>query len=67
MIKALSAVFRDKLRICIIKASEGKVSKDIEELMKDYEVTNLPRLIVEQTYDSQKDEILKQYKIFEYD
>ena len=45
---------------------DNKATEYSKELVKDYEVSDLPKLIVEQTYDTSSNEVLKQYLIHEY-
>lgn len=65
-IKALSAQFKDKLRIFIVHAPEEKRSDYIKQLLADYEIKDLPKMVVEQTYDVKADKILEQYGIHDY-
>lgn len=65
-IKALSAEFRDRLRISIIHVPDNKPSEYSKVLLKDYEVTDLPKMVVEQTYDPKEDKLLSQYGIHDY-
>lgn len=65
-LKALSAEYKDRLRISVISMPEGKGTADQEEIMKDYEVSDLPKLVVEETYDAAEDKVLQQYRIHEY-
>jgi len=46
-IKALSAEFRDRLRISVVSVPDSKSSEYAKELMKDYEIEQLPKLVVE--------------------
>jgi hypothetical protein len=67
-IKTLSAVFRDRLRISIVHVPENKNKQSdfTKELMKDYEIESVPKLLVEQTYDPKEDKVLAQYGIHDY-
>lgn len=65
-IKSLSAEYRDTLRISVISVLNDKPTEYQKELMRDYEIEELPKLVVEQTYDPQSDEVLAQYRIHDY-
>ena len=66
-IKALSAEFRDTLRISVISIPDAdKATGFNKELLQDYEVKKLPRLVLEQTYDPNADQKLEQYLIHEF-
>lgn len=54
-IKSLSAEFRDRLRISVVPMPDGKGTDFQKELLKDYEIEGLPKLVVEQTYDAEGD------------
>jgi hypothetical protein len=55
-VKALAAEFRDRIRFTIISIPEaGKVNPELVTLQEEYEVTDLPKLILEETWDVEKD------------
>jgi len=45
--KALSAEFRDRLRFAVIALPDGTSNADLLELKEDYEVEDMPKLILE--------------------
>ena len=65
-IKALSAEFKDLLRIVVIHVPDSKATQDNKDLMADYEVDKAPKIIVEETYDAGNDKLLDQYRIHEF-
>lgn len=56
--KALSAQFRDRLRFTVIPLPDKKETADNLALKEEYNVTELPTLIVEQTYQVKDKAIL---------
>lgn len=65
-IKALSAEFRDTIRFSVISIPEGKGTDFQKELLKDYEIEGMPKLVLEQTYDAESESVLAQYRIHDY-
>ena len=58
--KALSAQYRDRLRFTVVPLPDKKESADNLELKKEYNVTELPTLILEQTYSVRDKMILEE-------
>jgi len=56
--KAVSAQLRDKIRFYIIYVSEKNAPADLVELAGEYKVTEFPKLIIEQTHDTEFDKML---------
>jgi len=65
-IKALSAEFRDRVRFNVISLPEGKEDPELVAIKDDYEVKELPYLVVEQTYNVTSESVLDQYLIHDY-
>ena len=64
--KALSAEFRDRLRFTVIPLPENKESADNLALKTEYNVTELPTLIVQQTYQVKDKVVLDEPKRVQY-
>lgn len=60
--KALSAEFRDKLRFNVIPILKD-TSEDMLEIMNKYGVTDLPAIIISQTYNAEANDILEETNI----
>lgn len=58
-LKAVSAELRDKIRFYIVYVPEKKPAKDLVALAEFYNATELPKLILEQTYDNEFDKIVE--------
>jgi len=65
--KALSAEFRNKIRFTIVPLPDGgKASQNNIQLQLDYEISTLPKLVLEQTYNPKTDQLLENSMIHEY-
>ena len=56
--KALSAEFRDKVRFSVIALPDKKETKDNLALKEEYNITDLPTVILEQTYSIKDKQVL---------
>ena len=57
--KAVSAELRDKVRFYIVYVPEKSPPSDLVALQEEYNSTDLPRLLVEQTYDNEFDKTVE--------
>ena len=44
----------------------GKINPELAALQEEYEVVDLPKLVLEETWDAEKEELLEQYRIQEF-
>ena len=56
---AISALFRDRLRFIVVPVPEKDASPENAELMKQYEIEDLPTLVIEQTFDQKTNEVIE--------
>lgn len=57
--KGVAAELRDKIRFYIVHVPEKNPRKDLVALAEAYNATELPKLILEQTYDNEFDKIVE--------
>ena len=64
--KAVSAELRDKVRFYIVYIPEKNPPADLVSLAESYNATDLPKLLVEQTYDNEFDKtVLTKHVVYE--
>jgi len=56
--KAVSAELRDKARFYIVYVPEKNTPADLVKLSAEYNVSEFPKLLIEQTYDTEFDKML---------
>jgi len=65
--KALSAEFRDRIRFNIVHINDKKASEELKTIQESYEVTSLPSIVVEQSYNAQEDQVMELVNTVKYD
>jgi len=64
--KALSAEFRDRLRFYVVPILKD-TPEDVKEIMNQkYNITDLPSIIMSQTYNIEENDILDETKYVNY-
>ena len=62
--KGVSAELRDKVRFYIVYVPEKNPAADLVELATEYNATEFPKLLVEQTYDNEFDKTVSMKHVF---